>query len=864
MATRKLIKSLFVVIILLTVIPLAACNPAMTLPTSQSMSSHSPHSYTALSSPAEPISSPGPDLGITNWTHNHIENPDLEDWPLLYPSEWEGQRNTDRYNWFSTQPPGHVNQGTYSVGLQTRPTIGMPGFTYIYQSNFNADMRNLTLNFDYYADSVPSLEFDYLMAYLTFSDGRTIWYHFVGGTGLSLTNATMTGYFLLSGPVSTWVTLNRNVTADYLSLAQFPGSISPGLIVNQIRFYLQTGTTSTQWLRIYIDDVQIKNETTTFIGGSTGDGDFESGFFNPWFHTGNYDVSYISKSSTAHSGVNSCNVTAASNGNYSFAQVYQYPRVRISSQNQGAVSLWWYLTQDNVGIFEYSMVQFQFYNLSGYFTLYYLLSYGGTFPYSNSSVNQYILANDFNTTGSWQQFQCNPWEDLLATFNTNDAILNGFFVNVNSQSANARVELLFDDVRFDARTVSDADYEDQHGPGSPILGWDRGYSLNLTVSDQGYGGGKAANCSLGNLEFLSLDHELNGRPLNSSRETYFDVIWRIEAFAGIRIEFNLEFEDGRIIHYILGTNNWGLLSNSSAVRYFNVTGSGTTGTWIQMHRDLVHDYQAAFGSLPDTTMVNLEFFASCDTPSLEVLFDDLYIYDDPAPRLSNPWLNPNTPNHNDPVQVEVNAEDQDLDTVMLIYRINSGVFNFAPMVYQTGSTYQTTIPGQPYNSVVEYFYQANDSWGMYTTLQDGVNYYSYTVADQDNPNIAITAPGDGDTVSGILDIEATATDPASGIERVEFRIDTTLVATDTSAPYSHTLNTSTLTNGAHDITVTAYDNAGNSAQTSLSITVHNQPPTTPPPPVSPLIYAAAAIVVVVVVLIILLVYWFYIRPRGAQ
>ena len=866
MGTQTRMKPVFIMLLLLTVIPFTALQPTTILLIFQSVSSSPLPSNVFISTPETSLTAPGPDLGITNWTNNHILNPGFEDYPLSYPNEWDVQINTDRYNWFATQPPWYVSQGTYSAGMQTRPSATMSGFTYIYQSNVDADMRNLTLSFDYYADSIASLDYDYFFTALELSDGRYIWYFLVAGQGLSLVNTTNLGYFQLFSPASTWNSFNRNVTADYLALGLFPGTIGPGLVMRGIRFYIQTGTSSNQWLRVFFDDVWLQNETTLFIGGSTRDGNFESGTFNPWFHTGNYDASYISKSTTAHGGVNSCNVTAASIGNASYGQVYQYPRVRISSQNQGSVSFWWYLTQENVGMFEYSVVQFQFYNLSGYFALFYFLSYGEMFPYSNTSLNKYILANDFNTTGSWQRFQCNPWEDLATTFHTNDAILNSLIFSVNARGDNSRVELLFDDIRFDARAVSDADYKDQHDPGSPILGWNHQYSLDFTVTNQGYGGGKAANCSLENLEFVQLEHDLNERPLNSSRETYFDVMWRIEAFDGTRIEFYLDCEDGKVIHYILGTDNWGSFGNTSNTVFYNVTGSGTAGSWIQLHRDLVHDYEVAFGSLPDTTLQELVFFASCDSPSLEVLLDDLYIYDDPAPRLSNPWLVPVSPNHNDPVQVEIDAEDQDLETVMLIYRINSGVFNFEPMAHQTSSTYQATIPGQPYNTVVEYFFQANDTWGMFTTHQYGVNYFSYTVADQDNPSIAITAPGDGDTVSGMLEIEVTATDTASGINRVEFRIDGTFVYNDTSTPYSHTLNTSTLANGAHDITATAYDNAGNSAVEIVTITVQNEPPTPPPPPpppIPPLVYAAAAIAVIVVILVIVLVYWFYIRERGS-
>jgi hypothetical protein len=836
MATQNGMKPLFILFILLTVLPLVALNPVTEIQPRLSSSLPATNSFEHSLLPESPLSSPGPDLGITNWTHNHIENRGFENWQNPHdPEQWNAQRNPDRYHWFATEPPDHVNQGTYSGGIQTRPNPGSAGWAYWYQSSINADMRNLTFSFDFYAASFPSQDYDSYMAIVQLNNGRALWYYIVGGEGLTLGNHSTQAYFVLYGAVQTWGTVTRNVTADYLDVATFPGTISAGLSVSMIWFYLQTGTTAAQWRQVFFDDVYLQNETTTFIGGSIRNGNMETASFNPWYNAGNYAASYISQSPTSHSGTYSCNITSTSDGNASIGFIYQYPRIRVSNQNQGRFGFWWHLNQNQLSSYDNSMMYFQFYNSSGYFNLYYVFSHGQTFPYSNTSYDYYLFADNFNTTGSWQYFECNPWQAMSTVFGTGEAILNAIYTVAYVFSANAWIEFLIDDFLFIANAISDADYEDQGTPGTPIYGWNLDYSSFLTVTDQGYGGGKAANCTLGQFDFVQLAHDMNSRPLNSSRETYFDVMWRIETFGGIRIEFYFNFADGKEIHYILGTNNWGLLSNSSSVRYFNVTGSGTSGSWRQLHRDLVHDYEAAFGSLPDTTMTQVTFFASNDQPALEVLFDDLYIYDDPAPRLSNPQITSGTPVHNDVVQVEVDAEDQDLHTVLLVYRINSGSYNFLTMSYLSGNTYQATIPGQPWNTLVEYFFQANDTWGLTTVMQDGPTHYQYTVGDLTNPDVTITTPTSGATVNDTIAITATATDGESGMNRVEFDVDGSLVSTDTTAPYSYDLDTTTLTEGSHTITVTAYDNAGNQNTDSVTVTVQNQPPTTPPPPPPPVI-----------------------------
>lgn len=60
-----------------------------------------------------------------------------------------------------------------------------------------------------------------------------------------------------------------------------------------------------------------------------------------------------------------------------------------------------------------------------------------------------------------------------------------------------------------------------------------------------------------------------------------------------------------------------------------------------------------------------------------------------------------------------------------------------------------------------------------------------------------------------------------GVQRVEFYIDGKLKATITALPYNYSWQSKSAKNGSHTILVIAYDNAGNSAQTSITITVHN-------------------------------------------
>jgi predicted amidohydrolase len=94
------------------------------------------------------------------------------------------------------------------------------------------------------------------------------------------------------------------------------------------------------------------------------------------------------------------------------------------------------------------------------------------------------------------------------------------------------------------------------------------------------------------------------------------------------------------------------------------------------------------------------------------------------------------------------------------------------------------------------------------------------------PAVSLTAPASGATVSGAVPITATASDNV-GVTAVRFAVDgAPLGADDTSAPYSISWDSRTAANGSHTVTATAFDAAGNSAVSSITVNVANT--TTPP------------------------------------
>jgi hypothetical protein len=128
----------------------------------------------------------------------------------------------------------------------------------------------------------------------------------------------------------------------------------------------------------------------------------------------------------------------------------------------------------------------------------------------------------------------------------------------------------------------------------------------------------------------------------------------------------------------------------------------------------------------------------------------------------------------------------------------------------------TTVANGNYTIAARAYDAANNA-----TTSSGVTVtVNNTLPDTTKPTTSITAPTNGQTVSGNLTFSATANDNVA-VTRVEFSVDGTLKSTDTSSPHSAIIDTTTLSNASHTLTATAYDAAGNSQAASVTVTVNN-------------------------------------------
>jgi hypothetical protein len=90
--------------------------------------------------------------------------------------------------------------------------------------------------------------------------------------------------------------------------------------------------------------------------------------------------------------------------------------------------------------------------------------------------------------------------------------------------------------------------------------------------------------------------------------------------------------------------------------------------------------------------------------------------------------------------------------------------------------------------------------------------------DTASPTVQITAPLDGESVSGSVAVEVTASDDR-GMARVELAVNGALETTLTSAPWTWTWDVSGLQGGPYTLQATAFDEAGNEAFDEVTVQV---------------------------------------------
>src|SRR3989339_824367 len=138
---------------------------------------------------------------------------------------------------------------------------------------------------------------------------------------------------------------------------------------------------------------------------------------------------------------------------------------------------------------------------------------------------------------------------------------------------------------------------------------------------------------------------------------------------------------------------------------------------------------------------------------------------------------------------------------------------------------QGTSPAGRFDGVIDEVKIYNRALSASEVLE---HYQGMVPPPVDNPpQVALVVPNNNSVVSGIVAIEGTATDD-NGIGKVCFYIDDVIKSTDTTAPYTYSLDTTQYANGTHTIKLIATDTIGQTANAQINISVDNAVVDIPP------------------------------------
>ncbi len=93
---------------------------------------------------------------------------------------------------------------------------------------------------------------------------------------------------------------------------------------------------------------------------------------------------------------------------------------------------------------------------------------------------------------------------------------------------------------------------------------------------------------------------------------------------------------------------------------------------------------------------------------------------------------------------------------------------------------------------------------------------SISVTVDQPPQVSITSPSSGTNVSGIVSVEASASDDI-GIKKVEFYINGELKKNDTKSPYDYIWDTNSIYNGTYILKAVAYDSINQTASNEIEV-----------------------------------------------
>jgi hypothetical protein len=182
------------------------------------------------------------------------------------------------------------------------------------------------------------------------------------------------------------------------------------------------------------------------------------------------------------------------------------------------------------------------------------------------------------------------------------------------------------------------------------------------------------------------------------------------------------------------------------------------------------------------------------------------------------------------INVTANASDN-IGVVGVQFRLDGVSYGAEDQTAAYGISLDTTTLVNGSTHVISAI--TRDAAGNTTTSSNVTVTVSNSVQDTTFPTVSMTAPTNGLTVSGTINVTANASDNIA-VQSVQFRLDgANLGSPDTISAYGVSWDTTTASNGSHTLTAIATDTSNNqTTATSVTVTVNNVPSDVTPPTVS--------------------------------
>ncbi|MFX1484926.1 MAG: hypothetical protein ACFFCP_17245, partial [Promethearchaeota archaeon] len=579
------------------------------------------------------------DFDRVEWKLDHYPNPGFELWSdSNTPERLETSRTTESYRWFASAP-WPVNEGSQSFGMQAR------AMNPYYESQTSlgkgwgsiSNPVNLTLSFDWYVDELPDpVGNDSLImeVYFPNPDYKYLNYH-LASQPTSVSNTTTEGNFIIPGPTDTWNHLSRNLTADFIEVfSSVPNTF--------LRFTCYLTSRTTEYSRVFIDDVNLYN-TTVLVGGSTQNGNFNS--LGTWY-TSSTDPSDISQCTDKQEGSWSLNATSLSNGNSSKTTATYDPYKVATALNKDIFTFQWKLNDlqiTNAFNYAYIRVECRTYEGSSHY-LRYKIGYT-TMPLEIWGDGVDVAVDNYNTTGQWYTFNTSIWEDLGSYYTFSGLSIDSIELIVATNGVGHRLSVLIDNLTLTLAGLNDMGYETYSGVGNEVFAWSpqSGTHPEMTITDTAHSGTYAANVTVEDSTTFSEDQEFGYLPINNERDTWIDLYWRLEEFSALDYEYiylEVMLDNDDSFAYIFA-NVTQLYTGNGFDDYILVDGRNSIGSWYNLRRNIFTDYVSLFGTEPDTTLDRFDLVVvSSSGGHIEFLLDDVYLYTDPAPVIDVPFISP--------------------------------------------------------------------------------------------------------------------------------------------------------------------------------------------------------------------------------